>query len=95
MAPWTCFYPLTNIFFSISPEEYEKTFLDEIWGCVKYIGIPYDTVMSMPVATRKAWIMKHNSEQENEKSRGSNDGRSTVMGESLNSYAQLEQQNAH
>ncbi len=40
--------------------DYERSFWDEIWGCVKYIGIPYDTLLDMPIQDRKVWIMKHN-----------------------------------
>lgn len=38
--------------------------MDEIWGCVKYVGIPYDTVMRLPIQNRRYFIMRHNEEQE-------------------------------
>ena len=38
--------------------------LNEIWGCVKYIKLPSDTVMNMPVYARKQWIPKYNAEME-------------------------------
>ena len=49
------------------PREYEKSFKEELWGCFKYIGIPLDTLMSMPVADRKFYIMMHNN-KDNESS---------------------------
>ena len=50
-------------------------FWDEIWGCVKYIKIPYDTVWNMPVYNRKMLIYKHNqdvSEQNNDENNRNN-----------------------
>lgn len=73
------------------PDDYELSFWEEIWGCVKVIGIPYDTVMSMPVQNRKILIQRHNMEgemNEMKKMRG-NDG-TTIGGESLNAYAEQE-----
>jgi hypothetical protein len=35
-------------------------FKEEIWGCFKYIGIPMDTLMNMPISDRKFYIMLHN-----------------------------------
>lgn len=60
MALRQCFYRLTNLFFSILPEEYEKSFKEEIWGCFKYVGIPMDILMTMPIADRRYYIMMHN-----------------------------------
>jgi hypothetical protein len=51
---------LTNLFFSTLPNEYERIFKEELWGCFKYIGIPMDTLMNMPIADRKFYIMLHN-----------------------------------
>ena len=60
MAHRRCFYRLTNLFFSILPEAYERNFKEEIWGCFKHIGIPLETVMNMPISDRKFYIMMHN-----------------------------------
>lgn len=60
MAHKKCFYRLTNLFFSTLPTEYERTFKEEIWGCFKYIGIPMETLMNMPISDRKFYIMLHN-----------------------------------
>jgi hypothetical protein len=80
---------LTSIFFSISPEDYERNLKDEIWGCFKYIGIPLDTVMNMPIQDRKYFIMRHNAEQEEMKRRieGDNDIHD-IGGEAINTFAQ-------
>jgi hypothetical protein len=43
------------------PSEYEKSFKEELWGCFKYMGIPMDTLMNMPVSDRKFYIMMHNN----------------------------------
>jgi hypothetical protein len=61
------------------PSEYEKSFKEELWGCFKYIGIPMDTLMNMPVSDRKFYIMMHNNKHNknesyhNEESEESND----------------------
>lgn len=51
---------MTNLFFSTLPNEYERIFKEELWGCFKYIGIPMETLMNMPIADRKYYIMLHN-----------------------------------
>lgn len=86
----TCFSHLTNIFFSISSNDYEQTFWDEIWGCVKYIEIPFDVIWNMPVYMRKIMINKHNLEQSREER--SNDNAITFEGSAINTYAAIEQQ---
>jgi hypothetical protein len=70
----------------------EKKLWDELWGCVNYLKIPFDTIMTMPVYIRKFWILKHNeaTSQENSQSKG---GSSVVDGQSINAYAQIEQGN--
>jgi hypothetical protein len=47
------------------PSDYEKSFKEEIWGCFKYIGIPMETLMNMPIADRKYYIMLHNKSEGN------------------------------
>ena len=62
--------------------------LNEIWGCVKYIKLPYDTVMNMPVYARKQWIQKYNAEMEEIEQMRNNqpkNGHSVVSGSMLNS----------
>ena len=60
---------LTNMFFSILPNEYERQLKEEIWGCFKYIGIPMETIMSMPIQDRKFYIIKHNEAMQMEEKR--------------------------
>lgn len=56
---------MTNLFFSTLPNEYERIFKEELWGCFKYIGIPMETLMNMPIADRKYYIMLHNKTEGN------------------------------
>jgi hypothetical protein len=80
------------LFFSIWPSDYEKTLTDEIWGCVKYVGLPYDTIMKMPIHVRKYFIRKHNEEEG--KASSSNSTTRHISGEALNKYASMEMNNA-
>lgn len=75
------------------PEEYEREFKEEIWGCYKHIGIPFETIYSMPIQDRKYYIMKHNQEQEEYKSKNSSRNGTQISGESINQYASITQQN--
>ena len=64
--------------------------LNEIWGCVKYIKLPYDTVMNMPVYARKQWIQKYNAEMEEIEQMRNNplkNEHSEISDSMLNSYA--------
>ena len=68
------------------------SFWNEIYGCVNYLNIPYETVMNLPVQIRKFWIRKHNQNVEEEKRATENSSSGgTISGEALNSYAHLEQ----
>jgi len=55
-----------------------------------YLKVPFDTLMEMPVYVRKFWIDKYVAD--NDKS-GKDSGSKTVDGSSINTYAQLEQDN--
>lgn len=73
-------------------EGYETAFWNEIFGCVNYLNLPYDTVMNMPIHIRKFWIEKHNKNaEEAEEAAKNKDGSSSIGGEAINSYALLEQ----
>lgn len=76
--------------YSADAEVFEINFWNEIWGCVKYIGLPYDTVMNMPIQDRKVWIQKHNIESKNE---GKDPNEGNVSGFMINAYAENEQNN--
>ena len=95
VAPCPCFFNLTNLFFSTLPSDYELALQEELWGCFRYIGISYDTLLKMPIQQRRFIIMKHNEEQEGitkERERqklGANT--TTVNGININDYARMEQ----
>jgi len=73
------------------PSEYERMLKEEIWGCFKHIGIPIETVMSLPIQDRRFFIMKHNYEQEGiRRSSSKQDGVYQNNG-NLNAYAEKEQ----
>lgn len=93
MALLVPFCDLISLFSSISNNpEAENALWDEIWGCVNYVKIPYETVMyEMPVYIRKYWIKRHNEANDPGKH---NDGKpKTVDGAALNAYAEMEQSN--
>ena len=80
------------------PDNYEAALQEELWGCFRYIGIPYETLWKMPIQHRKFIIMKHNNEQEGiqkeaEKSK-LGPGSSTVNGVGINAFARLSQARA-
>lgn len=86
---------MTNLFFSISPKEYETAFKEEIWGCYKYIGIPLDTIYNMPIQDRKYFIQRHNAEsiaEQEQFNAMNNKNENTIGGVAINSFAALEQQ---
>ena len=59
MAHLRHFLSGTILFSSISPN-FERNLKDELYGCFKYIGIPFDVLDRMPVRDRKFYIAKHN-----------------------------------
>lgn len=71
--------------------------MDELWGCFKHVGMSWDMVMKLPIQDRRTLIHKHNLEQEeiNREYEGG-DGASNTRyyeGESINTFAQMEQNN--
>jgi hypothetical protein len=71
--------------------------MDELWGCFKHVGMSWDMIMKLPIQDRRNLIYKHNIEQEeNNKENGNNQsGGSTryYEGESINTFARMEQSN--
>lgn len=67
----------------------ELNLKSELWGCFKYINIPFDTLMIMPTRDRKFYIQMHNGIMEKEASK-THKNRTNA---NLNSYAKLEQSN--
>ena len=89
-------FNLTNSYFSISPDEYAKNLLDEEWGCFKHVGMSWQMIMSLPIQDRRAMIHKHNMEQDAinmAAEQRMNGGTNTYEGESINTFAQMEQSN--
>jgi hypothetical protein len=78
------------MFFSISPNEYADALLDEIYGCFKYIGIPIQTVMNMPVQERKYYIARHNRDCDEQNKKYNNPSNTiTATGEATAAYTQI------
>ena len=79
----------TILFSSISPN-YERNLKEELYGCFKYIGIPFDILDKMPTRDRKFYIAKHNGlvEEENAREKGN-----SINGEALDGYTDLYQSN--
>ena len=89
---------MTNIYFLISPNEYSKNLTDEIYGCVKHVGMSYDMVMKLPIQERRSMIRKHNMEQdaiEMEYNKSTDKNKRTYEGESINTFARIEQDNTN
>ena len=78
----------TLLFSSISPN-YEQSLKDELYGCFKHIGIPFDILDRMPTRDRKYYIMKHNNETEKHDNR--KDGTSTT--EAIDKFTDIHQKN--
>lgn len=89
----TPFFDSTSLFSSISnDEDTEWALWEELFGCVEYLKIPYDTILRMPVHVRKFWINRHN--QAIKKEKDVKDGYTrTVEGVGVNAFAALEQAN--
>ena len=59
MAPSNAFLNGTIMFSGISPD-FSTALKDELFGCFRYIHIPYSELMTMPVRDRKQYIKMHN-----------------------------------
>lgn len=77
------------MFFSISPDEYASALLDEIYGCFKYIGIPIQTVMNMPVQERKYYISRHNKDCDEQNKKYGESKTITATGEATATYTEI------
>lgn len=76
------------MFSSISPD-YERNLKDELYGCFKYIGIPFDILNKMPIRDRKFYIAKHNGIVEDEVRKERGDSR--IDGEMINKFTDYSQ----
>ena len=61
MAPSSPFLSGMIMFSGISPD-FGQVLKEEIFGCFKYIGIPYSEIMAMPTKDRKTYVTMHNKE---------------------------------
>jgi hypothetical protein len=77
------------MFFSISPNDYAEALLEEIYGCFKYIGIPIETVMNMPIQNRKYFIMRHNHDTEELNKDYGDSNTISMSGEATSAYSQI------
>ena len=79
-----------KILFSLTSSEQERDLKEELFGCFKHIGIPFNILEKMPVRDRKFYIAKHNGivEKENEEERGK-----SIDGEMINKYTDMSQLN--
>lgn len=90
---------MTNFFFLISPTDYARNLMDELWGCFKHVGMSWDMVMKLPIQDRRTLIHKHNMEQDEinrEYEAATGEGGLTSRyyeGEAINTFAQMEQNN--
>ena len=83
----------TILFSSISPE-YERILKEELFGCFKYIKIPFDELLKMPVRDRKFFILKHNeaAQEEREEYESRQKGGSTKT-EAIDAFTDIDQSN--
>lgn len=59
MAPSNAFLNGTILFSGISPN-FAQALREELFGCFKFIHIPYSEILSMPTKDRKYYIRRHN-----------------------------------
>lgn len=76
--------------FSGLSKELSIALQDEIFSCMRYIKIPYDSLMHMPTKDRRFFIKKHNKATEEENIRY-NRGE-TMSGVGVNSVADMAMQ---
>lgn len=75
--------------FSSISSDYEKNLKDELYGCFKYIGIPFDILNKMPIRDRKFYIAKHNGIVDEEKKKENNNTIDGLMINKFTDYSQL------
>lgn len=83
----------TILFSSISPE-YERLLKEELFGCFKYIKIPFEELLKMPVRDRKYYILKHNEAADEEKREYEERQKgATTKTEAIDAFTDIDQQN--
>lgn len=84
------------MFSSISPD-FERNLKEELFGCFKYINIPFRELEHMPTRDRKAYIHMHNKaiKKENDEyeriSKGKGKESSASSDDMLNMFAEMSQ----
>lgn len=63
--------------------------MDEIWGCFKYVGIPYDSIWKMPLRTRRYFIQRHNESVKKEMEAMKNKGKGGHAGQKTSDPSML------
>ena len=95
------FCNLISLFLSIKRDQDSvMNFWDEIYGCVNYLNLPYDTVMNLPVYVRKFWIKKHNRQVEEEqaemeRAKAGQSAGDFISGEGVNAFAEKAEMPSH
>ena len=94
MVPSPRFLSGTIMFSSVSPD-YEANLKEELFGCFKYVGIPFDVLDRMPTRDRKYYIMRHNKavEEENARMKHEMGDNSNTNNVDIDAYTKLEQSN--
>jgi len=83
----------TILFSGISPE-YERLLKEELFGCFKYIKIPFEELMKMPTRDRKFYILRHNEAANAEREEYENAQKGgTTKTEAIDAYTDIDQQN--
>jgi hypothetical protein len=77
------------MFSGISPN-YQLALKEELFGCFKYIHIPFESLMKMPVKDRRYFIKRHNELAKEEEAQ-LNGEHSTFEGEAINSFTDIDQ----
>ena len=84
---------MTLLFSSISPD-YERLLKEELFGCFKYIKIPFDELLKMPVRDRKFYILKHNEDADAERREYEERQKGgTTKTEAIDAFTDIDQQN--
>ena len=78
------------IMFSGLSRELAVALQDEIFSCMRYIKIPYESLMHMPTKDRRYFIKKHNKVTEEENAKYNKGETMTGMG--LNAIADMSMQ---
>ena len=79
-----------EILFSLTSPDAEKSLKEELFGCFKYVGIPFEVLDKMPVRDRRLYISLHNIhvQKENERMNGN-----STRSSDIDAFTDMEQAN--